>query len=49
MCNTSVELNETDLRYYVSMIGTLRCIIEIGRVDITCAVSIISIGVEIPR
>jgi hypothetical protein len=43
------ELSPTDAAYYQSLIGILRWIVEIGRVDICCEVSILSSCLAMPR
>ena len=43
------ELNAKDTAYYRSLIGVLRWIVELGRVDIVCEVSTISSCLALPR
>ena len=45
----SPELNEEDAAYYQSLIGTLRSIVEMGRMDISMEVSALSSFVIMPR
>ena len=45
----SAELNPTDASYYQSLIGVLRWIVELGRVDICLEVSIMSSHIALPR
>ena len=47
--DTSNELNETDAAYYQSLIGILRWMVEIGRVDICLEVSMMSSHLALPR
>ena len=48
-CDASAELNEADCSYYESLIGTLRWMLKIGRVYISCEFSVISIYVAITK
>ena len=43
------ELNSTDAAYYQSLIGILRWIVELGRVDITTEVSMMASCMALPR
>ena len=43
------ELNLTDAAYYQSLIGVLRWIVELGRIDITCEVSEMASMMAMPR
>ena len=45
----SPELNATDAAYYQSLIGILRWMVELGRVDITMKVSMLSSCLALPR
>lgn len=45
----SPELEAADASYYQSLIGVLRWIVELGRVDITCEVSMMSSHLAMPR
>ena len=45
----SPELNATDASHYQSLIGVLRWIVELGRVDITCEVSEMASMMALPR
>ena len=47
--DVSMELNPTDASYYQSLIGVLRWIVELGRVDICLEVSIMSSHIALPR
>ena len=47
--NTSPELNPKDLSYYQSLIGILRWMVELGRVDICLEVSMMSSHLALPR
>ena len=42
------ELGEDEYSYYQSLIGVLRWIVELGRVDICCKVSMLSSHLELP-
>ena len=46
-CN--VELGEADAAYFHSLIGVLRWIVELGRVDINVEASMLSSHLEMPR
>lgn len=37
--DTSDELDNEDAAYYQSLVGVLRWMVELGRIDITCKVS----------
>ena len=43
------ELEPVDAAYYQSLIGILRWMVELGRVDITCEVSMMSSHLALPR
>ena len=45
----SPELNATDAAYYQSLIGIVRWMVELGRVDITTEVSMLSSCLALPR
>ena len=45
----SKELNEEDSNHYQSLIGILRWIVEMGRIDICMEVSVMSSYVACPR
>ena len=45
----SPELNIEDAALYQSLVGTLRWIVEMGRIDIICEVSMLSSYVAMPR
>ena len=45
----SEELNNVDASYFQSLIGVLRWIVELGRVDINCEVSMLSSCIALPR
>ena len=47
--DTSPELNPEDLSYYQSLIGILRWMVELGRVDICLEVSMMSSHLALPR
>ena len=47
--DVSDELNTEDSSYYQSLIGTLRWMVELGRVDICLEVSMMSSHLELPR
>ena len=47
--DTTPELNSIDASYYQSLIGVLRWIVELGRVDITCEVSELASMMALPR
>ena len=42
------ELGEDEASYYQSLIGLLRWIVELGRVDICCKVSMMSSHLALP-
>ena len=42
-------MNPKDAAYYQSLIGVLRWIVELGRVDIVCEVSMMSSCLALPR
>ena len=48
-CDVSPELSSHDSSYYASLIGVLRWMVEIGRIDICCEVSMMSSFVAMPR
>ena len=43
------ELNATNAAYYQSLIGILQWMVELGRVDITTEVSMLSSCLALPR
>ena len=45
----SAELSPVDASYYQSLIGILRWMVELGRVDICCEVSMMSSHLALPR
>ena len=45
----SAELSDVDAAYFQSLIGVLRWIVELGRVDINCEVSMLSSCMALPR
>ena len=47
--DVSPELNDDDASYYQSLIGILRWIVELGRVDNSCEVSIMASCMAMPR
>ena len=47
--DASDELNSEDSSYYQSLIGTLRWMVELGRVDICLEVSMMSSHLALPR
>ena len=47
--DVTTELNTTDGAYYQSLIGILRWMVELGRVDICCEVSMMSSHLALPR
>jgi len=47
--DTTPELNDTDSAYYQSLIGVLRWIVELGRVDLCLEVSMMSSHLTLPR
>ena len=47
--DASPELDPTDAAYYQSVIGILRWAVELGRIDITCEVSMLSSHLALPR
>ena len=47
--DVSPELNATDATYYQSLIGVLRWMVELGRIDICCEVSMMSSHLALPR
>lgn len=47
--DVSDELSDADAAYYQSLIGILRWMVELGRVDITCEVSMMSSHMALPR
>ena len=48
-CDTSEECDEDDARLYLSLIGLLRWMVELGRVDLVCEVSMMSSYTAAPR
>jgi hypothetical protein len=47
--DVSQELEEDDASYYQTLIGVLRWIVELGRIDIDCEVSMMSSHMALPR
>lgn len=47
--DVSEELSAEDAAYFQSLIGILRWMVELGRVDITCEVSMLSSHLALPR
>ena len=47
--DVSTELNPRDASQYQSLIGILRWIVELGRVDICCEMSMLSSHLAMPR
>ena len=47
--DTTKELNPTKAAYYQSLIGILRWVVELGRMDITCEVSMMASMMALPR
>ena len=47
--DTSKELAPSEASYYMSLVGILRWIVELGRVDITCEVSMMASMMAMPR
>ena len=47
-CDVTSDMNETNSSYYASLIGILRWVFEMGRVDILCEVSMMSSYVYMP-
>ena len=48
-CDVSGELFDEDVTYCQSLFGVLRWIVEMGRIDIYCEVSMMSSYVAMPR
>lgn len=48
-CDVSPELSHNESSYYASLIGVLRWLVELGRMDICCEVSMMSSYVAMPR
>ena len=48
-CDITPELDSVNASYYASLIGILRWIVEMGRIDITCEVSMLSSFIAMPR
>ena len=48
-CDVTPELDLTEASYYASLIGILRWMVEMGRLDICCEVSMMSSFVAMPR
>ena len=48
-CDVTVKLNETESSYYASLVGIMRWMVEMGRVDIACKVSMMSSYVSMKR
>ena len=47
--DVSPELNATDATYYRSLIGVIRWMVELGRVDICTEVLMLSLCLVVPR
>ena len=47
--DVSPELNASDAVYYMSLIGVLRWIVELGRVDVCLECSLLSSHLALPR
>ena len=47
--DVSRELNVADAAYYQSLIGILRCIVELGQLDVCLEVSMMSSHLALPR
>ena len=47
--DVSPELDQNDTTYYQELIGVLRWAIELGRIDISCEVSMLSSHLALPR
>ena len=47
--DTTAELDEEQATYYLSQIGILHCIVEMGRIDIATEVSLLASHVALPR
>ena len=47
--DSSDELSDADASYYQSLIGVLRWMVELGRIDLTCEVSMMSSHMAMPR
>ena len=47
--DTSILLNSSETSYYQSLIGILRWIVELGRIDLTCEVSMMASMMALPR
>ena len=41
-CDLSPECNDEDSRLYMSLIGVLRWVVELGRIDLTCEASMLA-------
>ena len=48
-CDQSPELDPGEAAHYQSLIGMLRWIVELGRVDVCCEVSLLSSQLALPR
>ena len=48
-CDMTPECNEEDSRLYMSLIGVLRWVVELGRVDLTCEASMLASYCAMPR
>ena len=48
-CDISAELDPEDSSYYASLIGVLRWMVGMGRLDVYCEVSMVSSYVAMPR
>ena len=47
--NSNPECDIKNVRIYVSLIGILRWLVELGRIDMTCELSIVSSYTAMPR
>lgn len=47
--DTTPELDAIDASYYQSLIGILRWIVELGRIDVTCEASLMASCMALPR
>lgn len=48
-CDLTPECNDEDARLYMSLIGVLRWMVELGRIDLTCEVSMMASHSAMPR
>ena len=47
--NTTPELNKLEASYYMSLVGILRWIVELNRIDIAAEVSMMALVIALPR